>query len=115
LHLPRSGTSPNRGRADAVEQAILAEGPDTVAAFFVEPVQNSGGCFVPPPGYFERVREICDTYDVLLVSDEVICAYGRTGGSLPRRTSATCPTGPDLGILADRRRVGLRPGVRAVP
>jgi adenosylmethionine-8-amino-7-oxononanoate aminotransferase len=69
-----------RWAADAVEQAILAEGPDTVAAFFVEPVQNSGGCFVPPPGYFERVREICDTYDVLLVSDEVICAYGRTGG-----------------------------------
>jgi len=69
-----------RWAADAVEEAILAEGPDTVAAFFVEPVQNSGGCFVPPPGYFERVREICDTYDVLLVSDEVICAYGRTGG-----------------------------------
>ena len=55
------------------------EGPDTVAAVFVEPVQNAGGCFPPPPGYFERLREICDTYDVLLVSDEVICAYGRLG------------------------------------
>ena len=46
---------------------------------FLEPVQNAGGCFPPPPGYFERVREICDEYDVLLVSDEVICAYGRIG------------------------------------
>ena len=50
-----------------------------VAAVFLEPVQNSGGCFPPPPGYFERVREICDEYDVLLVSDEVICAFGRIG------------------------------------
>jgi adenosylmethionine-8-amino-7-oxononanoate aminotransferase len=46
---------------------------------FLEPVQNSGGCFPPPPGYFQRVREICDEYDVLLVSDEVICAFGRLG------------------------------------
>jgi adenosylmethionine-8-amino-7-oxononanoate aminotransferase len=50
-----------------------------VAAVFVEPVQNAGGCFPPRPGYFERLREICDAYDVLLVSDEVICAYGRLG------------------------------------
>jgi adenosylmethionine-8-amino-7-oxononanoate aminotransferase len=55
------------------------EGPETVAAVFVEPVQNSGGCFPPPPGYFQRVREICDKYGVLLVSDEVICAFGRLG------------------------------------
>jgi adenosylmethionine-8-amino-7-oxononanoate aminotransferase len=46
---------------------------------FLEPVQNAGGCFPPPPGYFQRVREICDRYDVLLVSDEVICAFGRLG------------------------------------
>jgi adenosylmethionine-8-amino-7-oxononanoate aminotransferase len=46
---------------------------------FLEPVQNSGGCFPPPPGYFQRVREICDRYGVLLVSDEVICAFGRLG------------------------------------
>jgi adenosylmethionine-8-amino-7-oxononanoate aminotransferase len=65
--------------ADRIEEAILAEGPDTVAAVFVEPVQNAGGCFPPPPGYFERVRQICDEYDVLLVSDEVICAFGRIG------------------------------------
>ena len=68
-----------RWAADRVEEAILAEGPDTVCAVFVEPVQNAGGCFPPPPGYFERLREICDTHDVLLVSDEVICAYGRLG------------------------------------
>ncbi|MDX6252261.1 MAG: hypothetical protein QOF10_5621 [Kribbellaceae bacterium] len=65
--------------ADQIEDAIIAEGPDTVAAVFLEPVQNAGGCFPPPPGYFERVREICDQYDVLLVSDEVICAFGRLG------------------------------------
>ncbi len=65
--------------ANRVEEAILDEGPDSVAAVFVEPVQNAGGCIPPPPGYFERLREICDAYDVLLVSDEVICAYGRLG------------------------------------
>ena len=68
-----------RWAADAIEQAILIEGPDTVAAVFLEPVQNAGGCFPPPPGYFQRVREICDRYGVLLVSDDVICAFGRLG------------------------------------
>lgn len=65
--------------ADAIEQAILFEDPSTVACVFLEPVQNAGGCFPPPPGYFQRVREICDRYGVLLVSDEVICAWGRLG------------------------------------
>src|SRR4051812_20749745 len=65
--------------ADQIAVAIEDEGPDTVAAVFLEPVQNAGGCFPPPPGYFQRVREICDEYDVLLVSDEVICAFGRLG------------------------------------
>ena len=68
-----------RWAADRIEEMIQFEGPDTVAAVFLEPVQNSGGCFPPPPGYFQRVREICDRYDVLLVSDEVICAFGRIG------------------------------------
>lgn len=68
-----------RWAADAIEQAILSEDPETVAAVFLEPVQNAGGCFPPPPGYFQRVREICDRYGVLLVSDEVICAWGRLG------------------------------------
>jgi adenosylmethionine-8-amino-7-oxononanoate aminotransferase len=68
-----------RWAADQIAQAIEFEGPDTVAAVFLEPLQNTGGCFPPPPGYFQRVREICDQYDVLLVSDEVICAFGRLG------------------------------------
>ena len=65
--------------ANRVEEAVLNEGPDSVAAVFVEPVQNAGGCIPAPPGYFERLREICDAYELLLVSDEVICAYGRLG------------------------------------
>src|SRR3954449_7948021 len=68
-----------RWAADQIAIAIENEGPETVAAVFLEPVQNAGGCFPPPPGYFQRVREICDEYDVLLVSDEVICAFGRLG------------------------------------
>jgi adenosylmethionine-8-amino-7-oxononanoate aminotransferase len=62
-----------------LEELLMYEGPETVAAVFLEPVQNAGGCFPPPPGYFQRVREICDRYGVLLVSDEVICAFGRLG------------------------------------
>jgi adenosylmethionine-8-amino-7-oxononanoate aminotransferase len=65
--------------AEAVAQRIEFEGPDTVGAVIMEPVQNAGGCFTPPEGYFARVREICDEYDVLLISDEVICAWGRLG------------------------------------
>lgn len=65
--------------ADSIEQVIEFEGPETVAAVFVEPVQNSGGCFPPPDGYLPYVREICDRHGVLMVSDEVICAFGRLG------------------------------------
>ncbi len=65
--------------ADAIEEAILFEGPGTVAAVILEPVQNGGGCFVPQDGYFQRVREICDRHGVLLISDEVICSWGRLG------------------------------------
>jgi adenosylmethionine-8-amino-7-oxononanoate aminotransferase len=65
--------------ADAIEEAIVFEGPETVAAVILEPVQNGGGCFVPQEGYFQRVREICDRHGVLLISDEVICSWGRLG------------------------------------
>ena len=65
--------------AEDIEARIQMEGPETVAAVFLEPVQNTGGTITPPPGYFERVREICDHHGVLLVSDEVICAFGRLG------------------------------------
>ncbi len=65
--------------ADDIALRIEMEGPETVAMVVLEPVQNTGGAFVPPPGYFERVREICDEYGVLFVSDEVISAFGRFG------------------------------------
>lgn len=65
--------------ADDLALRIEMEGPDTVAAVFMEPVQNTGGAFTPPEGYWARVREICDHYGVLLVSDEVISAFGRFG------------------------------------
>src|SRR4051812_42730294 len=65
--------------AEQIAHRIEFEGPETVAAVILEPVQNAGGCFTPQDGYFQRVREICDTYGVLLISDEVICAWGRLG------------------------------------
>jgi adenosylmethionine-8-amino-7-oxononanoate aminotransferase len=65
--------------AESIAEKIEFEGPETVAAVILEPVQNAGGCFTPPEGYFQRVREICDEYDVLMISDEVICAWGRLG------------------------------------
>jgi adenosylmethionine-8-amino-7-oxononanoate aminotransferase len=68
-----------RWAADEIERAILREDPASVAAVFLEPVQNAGGCFPPPPGYLERVREICTRHGVLLVFDETICAFGRLG------------------------------------
>ncbi len=64
---------------DAIVDRIEFEHPDTIAGIILEPVQNAGGCFTPPDGYFQRVREICDEYDILLISDEVICAWGRLG------------------------------------
>ncbi|GAA1983629.1 aspartate aminotransferase family protein [Nocardiopsis rhodophaea] len=79
---PTHGDDPEafgRWIADQIEEAIVQNDPATVAAVYLEPVQNSGGCFPPPPGYFARVREICDRHGVLLVSDEVICAFGRVG------------------------------------
>ncbi|BBX74666.1 putative aminotransferase [Mycobacterium shinjukuense] len=84
-----------RWAADRIAEAIEFEGPDTVAAVFVEPVQNAGGPIPPPPGYFARVREICDFYDVLLVSDEVICAFGRIGSMF------ACNDIGDVGYLPD--------------
>jgi adenosylmethionine-8-amino-7-oxononanoate aminotransferase len=65
--------------AEQIAVAIELEGPESVAAVFLEPVQNSGGCFPPPPGYLQRVREICDEYDVLMVADETITSFGRIG------------------------------------
>src|SRR5438128_9936226 len=76
-----SDPSETQGRAAAneLEKAILREGPDSVAAFIAEPVQGAGGLIVPQADYFSRIREICDKYDVLMISDEVITGFGRTG------------------------------------
>ncbi|HRQ39233.1 MAG TPA: aspartate aminotransferase family protein [Chloroflexota bacterium] len=65
--------------ARALEEAILREGPETVAAFIAEPVQGAGGVIVPPDDYFSRIRQICDQYEVLFIADEVITGFGRTG------------------------------------
>ncbi len=73
------GTNPGVAAADELEAAILREGPDTVAMFIAEPVQGAGGVLVPQDEYFPRIREICDRYQVLLVADEVITGFGRTG------------------------------------
>ncbi len=67
------------GAAGTIDEAIEFASPETVAAVILEPVQNGGGCLVPPPDYWRRVREICDRHGVLLVSDAVICAFGRLG------------------------------------
>jgi adenosylmethionine-8-amino-7-oxononanoate aminotransferase len=64
---------------DELRGVIEQEGPETISAFFAEPVQNSGGTFTPPEGYFQGVRAICDEYGILLVADEVICGFGRLG------------------------------------
>jgi 4-aminobutyrate--pyruvate transaminase len=65
--------------AESLEQMIQREGPDTVAAFFAEPLMASGGCIVPPPTYYEKIQAVLRKYDVLLIADEVICGFGRTG------------------------------------
>ena len=65
--------------AENLEKLIKKEGPDTVAAFFAEPVMGAGGVIVPPPTYFEKIQAVLQKYDILLVADEVICGFGRTG------------------------------------
>ncbi len=68
--------------ADALEQLILAEGPDTVAAFIGEPLMGTGGIIVPPKGYWKAIQAVLDRYDVLLIADEVVCAFGRLGSKM---------------------------------
>ena len=92
--------------ANRIEEMIVFEGPETVAAVFLEPVQNSGGCFPPPKGYFQRVREICDKYDVLLVADEVITGFGRIGDMF---ASTTLGIEPDMITCAKGMTSGYSP------
>ena len=77
--MPEDGSSQGIAAANELEKEILKQGPETVAMFIAEPVQGAGGVIVPQPDYFKRIREICDHYDVLMVSDEVITGFGRTG------------------------------------
>ena len=77
--MPEDGSSQGIAAANELEKEILKQGPETVAMFIAEPVQGAGGVIPPPDDYFKRIREICDQYDVLLVSDEVITGFGRTG------------------------------------
>ena len=78
-HLRWPADRDNLWAAERIRDRIEFEGPDTVAAVILEPLQNAGGCIPPQDGYFQRVREICDEFDVLLISDEVICSWGRLG------------------------------------
>ena len=77
--------------ADHVEFVIRNEGPDTVAAILMEPIAGSSGAYPAPPGYFERLREICDEYDVLLIADEVITGFGRCGEWFGMQTEGVVP------------------------
>ncbi len=93
-------------RADELETLILAEGPDTVAAFFAEPVMGAGGVIVPPATYFEKIQAVLRKYDVLLVADEVITGFGRTGNMFG---SQTFGLKPDLMTVAKGLSSGYLP------
>ena len=104
-----------------LEEAILAMGPETICLVHMEPVQNAGGAFTPPAGYWRGVRELCDRYDILLSADEVITAFGRVGHWFALR-ALRHPSGHRLlrqGALVrlrgDRRRRRDRQGDGAVP
>ncbi len=92
--------------ADALEQRILAEGPDTVGAFIAEPVMGAGGVLVPPATYFEKVQKVLAKYDVLLIADEVICGFGRTGEMFG---STTFGLKPDILTAAKALSSGYAP------
>lgn len=92
--------------AEALEQLILAEGPDTIAAFFAEPVMVSGGVIVPPATYFDKVQKILKRYDILFVVDEVICGFGRTGEMFGTQTFHLQP---DMISCAKQLSAGFMP------
>src|SRR6185369_10904867 len=89
-----------------LEQLIVREGPDTIAAFFAEPVMGAGGVVVPPATYFDRVQPILRKYDILFVVDEVICGFGRTGQVF---ASETYNLAPDIMTLAKALTSGYLP------
>jgi len=92
--------------ADSLEQMILAEGPETIAAFFAEPLMASGGCIVPPPTYYEKIQAILKKYDVLLIADEVICGFGRLGTMFG---SESFGLQPDMIVMAKQLSAAYQP------
>jgi 4-aminobutyrate--pyruvate transaminase len=92
--------------AGDLERLILREGPDTVAAFFAEPVMGAGGVIVPPATYFDRIQPILKKYEILFVVDEVICAFGRTGNMFGAQTF---DLKPDIMTLAKALSAGYQP------
>lgn len=104
--VPAGGTAADLPSVKALVAAIEEEGPETIAALFVEPVQNSRGALVPPEGYYPELRSICDRYDILMVSDEVICAFGRLGDWFG---SAKYGATPDLLTFAKGSTSGYAP------
>ncbi|HVO87960.1 MAG TPA: aspartate aminotransferase family protein [Casimicrobiaceae bacterium] len=92
--------------ADSLEQLILREGPDTIAAFFAEPVMGAGGVILPPATYFDRIQAILRKYDILFVVDEVICGFGRTGNMFG---SQTYNLEPDIVTVAKGLSAGYMP------
>lgn len=92
--------------AENLENMILEEGPETVAAFFAEPVMGAGGVLVPPPTYFEKIQKVLKKYDILLLADEVICGFGRTGNMFG---SETFGIKPDMITIAKALSSGYLP------
>jgi 4-aminobutyrate--pyruvate transaminase len=92
--------------ADDLERLILREGPDTVGAFIAEPIMGAGGVIMPPAGYFERIQAVLKKYDVLLIADEVITAFGRTGNMVG---CETYDIRPDLITVAKALSAGYQP------
>ncbi|MDO3431832.1 aspartate aminotransferase family protein [Rhizobium sp. CBN3] len=92
--------------ADSLEQMILAEGPETIGAFFAEPLMASGGCIVPPPTYYEKIQAILKKYDVLLIADEVICGFGRLGTMFG---SESFGLQPDMIVMAKQLSAAYQP------
>ncbi|MGE0765276.1 MAG: aminotransferase [Hyphomicrobiaceae bacterium] len=106
-HLPGESEQEFSTRmAQALEDLILAEGPETVAAFWAEPVMGAGGAVLPPDGYFEKIQAVLEKYDVLFVADEVICGFGRTGNMWG---SQTYKLKPDMISCAKALSAGLQP------
>jgi adenosylmethionine-8-amino-7-oxononanoate aminotransferase len=104
--VPEGGSAADLPSIQALVSAIEEEGPETVAAVFAEPVQNSRGALVPPDGYWQQLRSICDRHGILLVADEVICAYGRLGEWFG---SAKYDVVPDLLTFAKGATSGYAP------